>query len=443
MGFIDRRDAGVQLGMACQRFAQEQPVVLGLVRGGIPVAYEVAAALHAPLDALGVKKVGMPGNPELALGAVSEGDVVTIDRGMQAYAGITDEGVERYISDARRKLRERMQAIRREIPLLPIRGRVVIVVDDGIATGATMKAALETIRARDAARIILAVPLAAPSALAPCRDLVDEVICLLEPSGFGAVGEWYEDFAPTSDAQVVRLLQLQRAAVPAVAPASGPATITQSVAIPVEGPLRLDGELVVPEGARALIVFAHGAGSDRHSPRNTFVAEHLARRGYASLRMDLLSPDERLEHDKGFAFPLLASRVRAGLDWISEQPALRDLPLVLYGASTGAAVAMLVAATDRRVAAVVSRGGRADLVQSVVDTVHAPCLFIVGSEDEVVLDLTRPVVAALGRRAALTVIPGAGHLFEEPGTLDAVCEVTGTWLDEVLTPAPQATGHRS
>jgi dienelactone hydrolase len=282
-------------------------------------------------------------------------------------------------------------------------------------------------------RIVLATPVAPREAIERCRVLVDDVVCLQQPEMFGAVGYWYQEFAATSDSEVVRLLRLQRGAAPSQAePPIGRTVVEQDVTIPIEGPLTLPAELVLPEHPRALVVFAHGAGSNRLSPRNQFVADRLAPLGFASLRLDLLSADETLEHEKGFAFPLLASRVRAAIDWVTHEPALHDLPIIVYGASTGAAVALLVAASDRRVRAVVSRGGRGDLVANVLDQIHVPCLFLIGSRDDVVRELSEPVIQRLGPRASLRVIPGAGHLFEEPDALAAVCDQTATFLEVVL-----------
>ncbi|MFZ4515761.1 MAG: alpha/beta family hydrolase [Acidimicrobiia bacterium] len=450
MQFNDRYDAGIRLARACEHLAGEHPIVLGLVRGGLPVAFEVANHLHAPLDALGVRKIGLPRQPELALGAVGEDDALVVDPELQAWAGITDASVERFVDEARAALTARMAAIRAEIPMLPVTGRTVIVVDDGIATGATMQAALECLRSRDVTRLILAVPVAAAPSLARLSELVDEVVCLHAPDAFGAVSVFYDQFPVTTDLEVIRLLRHQRAVQPGVRPAAVLVDATASsprpssgsrivgvapgveveIEIPIEGPLRMPAVLHVPDHPRALVVFAHGAGSNRHSPRNTAVASVFATHRYASLRLDLLTPEETAEHVKGFAFPLLAARLRAALRWARAEPALAGLPEVLYGASTGAAVACIAAAAEPTIAGIISRGGRADLVRDVLPEVRVPCLFLVGERDDVVADLTRSVVHTLGPRAQLRIIPGAGHLFEEPGALTAVAEAACEWLDQ-------------
>lgn len=452
MHFRDRYDAGHQLARACEHLATEQPLVLGLVRGGVPVAFEVASHLHAPLDALGVRKIGLPRQPELALGAVGEDDAFIIDPELQAWAGITDTSVQLFIDEARAALSARLAAIRAQVPMLPVSGRTVIVVDDGIATGATMRAALLCLRSRDVARLVLAVPIAAAPSLDQCRSLVDEVICLDAPVVFGAVGAFYDNFSPTTDDEVIRLLRHQRTRQPGIRPAAvlvdaanpehrnGGDTILGvapgvevEIEVPIEGPLRMPAIICVPDRAQALIVFAHGAGSNRTSPRNAAVARVFAEHGYASLRVDLLTPDETAEHVKGFSFPLLAARVRAAVDWARAEPALADLPVVVYGASTGAAVACVAAAADPSIRGVISRGGRADLVTEILPEVRVPCLFVVGERDDIVLELTQDVLRILGDRASLVVVPNAGHLFEEPGALTAVSQAAVVWLDRLLS----------
>jgi putative phosphoribosyl transferase len=199
----------------------------------------------------------------------------------------------------------------------------------------------------------------------------------------------------------------------------------------------LEGDLVVPGGASGCVLFAHGTGSSRHSPRNRFVAEALHERGLATLLLDLLTADEeQAERRTGhlrFDIGLLADRLAAAIDWVGGEPETAELPLGLFGASTGAAAA-LVAAADRPngVGAVVSRGGRPDLAGEALGRVRAPTLLIVGGRDAPVLDLNREALEALGAPGRLEVVPGASHLFEEPGTLELVAELAGEWLDRHL-----------
>jgi dienelactone hydrolase len=210
----------------------------------------------------------------------------------------------------------------------------------------------------------------------------------------------------------------------------------RAVRIPADG-VSLDGDLLVPGPAAGLVLFAHGSGSSRHSPRNRLVAGALHEAGLATLLFDLLTPDEeamdvRTAHLR-FNIDLLARRLIAATDWVGQAPDLRTLSIGYFGASTGAAAA-LIAAAERpdMVRAVVSRGGRPDLAGPGLPRVQAATLLIVGGADLPVLDLNRQALAALRPEARLEIVPGASHLFEEPGALDRVAELAAGWFRQHL-----------
>ena len=201
----------------------------------------------------------------------------------------------------------------------------------------------------------------------------------------------------------------------------------------VVGPLRLAGDLRVPAGATVLVVFAHGSGSSRLSPRNTAVARTLNEQGVATLLFDLLTPDEELDRTNVFDIPLLAERLIDVVGWIDEQPGLAGLRLGFFGASTGAAAALVAAATlGARVGAVVSRGGRPDLADMALDNVAAPTLLIVGGRDAGVIELNESAYARLRCRKAIEIVPGATHLFPEPGAMEAVIALAVRWFKTYL-----------
>jgi putative phosphoribosyl transferase len=205
------------------------------------------------------------------------------------------------------------------------------------------------------------------------------------------------------------------------------------VAVPVDGGL-LAATLTLPRPARGMVVFAHGSGSSRHSPRNQAVARHLHQAGYGTVLLDLLTErEERLDQATGelrFDIGLLADRLVATLDWLPDQPDVAGLPVGLFGASTGAAAALVAAARRRNVVrAVVSRGGRPDLAANALDSVRAPTLLIVGGEDDRVIELNKQAAAVLGSRARIVIVPGASHLFTEPGALEQVSEYARDWFD--------------
>jgi len=199
------------------------------------------------------------------------------------------------------------------------------------------------------------------------------------------------------------------------------------------GPQRLRGAVTVPAQARALIVFAHGSGSSRLSPRNRAVAEALNRHGMATLLFDLLTPDEEQDRANVFDIPLLAGRLVEAVHWIDNEGELNWLPLGLFGASTGAAAALVAAASLRdRIGAVVSRGGRPDLAGRALADVSAPTLLIVGGRDTEVIELNEDAYARLPCEKKLEIVPGATHLFPEPGALEAVMELAAAWFESHL-----------
>ena len=198
-------------------------------------------------------------------------------------------------------------------------------------------------------------------------------------------------------------------------------------------PLGLDGTLALPTGASGVVAFAHGSGSSRRSPRNRRVAEALGAQGLATLLFDLLTEDEAADRERVFDIPLLAERLLDATRWLRGDPDTRSLRIGTFGASTGAAAALVAAASSRHeIGAVVSRGGRPDLAASFLARVRAPTLLIVGSRDPVVLDLNRAALAALRCEKELAIVPGATHLFEEAGTLEQVIEVAGRWFCDHL-----------
>jgi putative phosphoribosyl transferase len=201
------------------------------------------------------------------------------------------------------------------------------------------------------------------------------------------------------------------------------------------GSVVLPGDLVVPDDAGSIVVFAHGSGSSRLSPRNVAVADRLNHAGYATLLLDLLTPQEAVDRALVFDIELLAARLVAAVRWVGIRPELAELPLAFFGASTGGAAALVAAAgLGDDVAAAVSRGGRPDLAGEALERVTAPTLLIVGGEDLQVLELNRAAAGRMRAETRLVVIPGAGHLFEEDGALERVAELAAEWIAEHLAP---------
>ena len=487
MSFLDRSDAGRRLADRMLHLRGADVVVLGLPRGGVPVAAEVARALGAPLDVILVRKLGVPVQPELGMGAIGEGGIRIINSEVVAIAHVTDAEIAAVEKRERAELDRRARRFRGDRRRTPLAGRTAIIIDDGIATGSTARAACQVARAQGAVRVVLAVPVAPPSARSALAADADEVICVETPVHFLAIGEWYRDFSQTSDHEVVSLLRraagegapalnvpapsppaggtaaatpnphTDGADVPAPSPpavgadapvpgpldrgadpsASGPALDARDGEVVITtGPVRLAGHLSTPGAGAGIVVFAHGSGSSRHSPRNRFVADVLADAGLGTLLFDLLTAEEERDRDNVFNIRLLARRLGAATRWLRGQPGLAAARIGYFGASTGAAAALLAAAEpDASVAAVVSRGGRPDLAIPRLAEVRAPTLLIVGALDDMVLRMNREAQKYLRCENHLAMVPGASHLFEEPGTLERAAGLARDWFTRYLAPA--------
>jgi len=409
-------------------------VVLGLPRGGVPVAFEVAKALRVPLDVLVVRKLGVPFQPELAFGAIGEGGVRVINDSVVRDTDLSEEEMAAVEAQQRVEVARRSERFRRGHDRIPLAGRIAVIVDDGVATGATAKAACQVARAQGAARVVLAVPIGAADIVARFTGYADEVVCLHTPEFFFAVGQGYRNFAQTSDDEVIALLDRAREGFREVtAGAVDPPVRDEEVRV-AAGPVSVAGHLTIPEHAVGIVVFAHGSGSSRHSPRNRYVAQVLNGAGLATLLFDLLTLEEERDRANVFDIDLLARRLVGITGWLASQPDTAALPVGYFGASTGAGAALAAAADPRvKVAAVVSRGGRADLAGESLAKVVAPTLLIVGGRDDVVLEMNRRAQAMMPGECELTVVPGATHLFEEPGALERVAVLARDWFIDHLS----------
>lgn len=451
MYFEDRLDAGRRLAAAVEHLKAEQVVVLGLPRGGVPVAAQVAEALGAPLDVVVVRKLGVPYQPELGMGAIGEGGVRVVNDEVVRMARVSRRQLAQVEEGERAELQRRVDRYRRGRPRVDFRGRTVVVVDDGIATGSTARAACQVAQALGAARIVLAVPVAPPEWTYALEDVADELVCLDTPGQFFGIGQFYADFAQTTDDEVIACLERAAGrsdpgADPAREPsaqAADPPPADREVEVRA-GAVRLGGHLTVPERAAGIVVFAHGSGSSRHSPRNRFVAAALNRAGLATLLFDLLTEEEELDRANVFDTALLARRLGDATRWLRDQAAATGLAVGYFGASTGAAAALWAAAEPGAgVGAVVSRGGRPDLAEPRLPEVSAPTLLVVGGHDDLVLDLNRRAQAQLRCENELAVVPGATHLFEEPGALESVADLAVRWFTRHLAPPADPPAHPS
>ncbi len=442
VAFADRADAGRHLARSLQHLAGEDVVVLGLPRGGVPVAAEVARTLDAPLDVILVRKLGVPAQPELAMGAIGEGGIRVVDDALVRRLGVTPAQVRAVEEHESRALEHRAALLRRGRSPVSLDHRTVVVVDDGIATGSTARVACHVARRKGARRVVLAAPVGPQDSVHRIPE-ADEVIVAATPHPFVAVGNHYRDFTPTSDGEVVDLLENVRHERATRGHTEGDlsGSVDRDVEIPV-GRVRLGAHLTLPHDAHGVIAFAHGSGSGRHSPRNRHVARVLVEAGFGTLLLDLLTPSEETDRANVFDIPLLAARLRGATAWLAAEPLTASLPVGYFGASTGAGAALVAAAAEGdRVGAVVSRGGRPDLAGDHLGLVRSPTLLVVGGRDETVLLLNRRARSRMSCETALEVVPTATHLFEEPGTLDEVARLAARWFRRHLAPALEGVGE--
>lgn len=421
--FENRADAGGYLAQRLLAYKDQNPLILALPRGGVPVAFEVAKMLKASMDLILVKKIGSPKNPELAIGAVSEDAKPLFNEELIRLLNVDRKTLNKIAAQKIQELKEQAKHLRGKNIPLSIKDRTVIIIDDGIATGASLSAAIQFIRQKEPKKIVVASPVGANNTVQELTKMVDEVVCLEVPQNFMAVGVWYEDFEQVTDEDVTRLVNeanyLKNEA-------------TESVFINLEL-LTLSGELTTVNNMKGLVIFAHGSGSNKLSPRNTYVAQELNKAGFSTLLFDLLSDQEAGNRQNVFNIELQADRLTKATDWVISRFDHKNVPIAYFGSDTGAAAAFIAATkkTDS-VYAIVSRGGRPDLAEEYLQKITTPTLLLVGATDSQTVTANKKAQKKL-KQAKLVLIPNANHLFEEPGSLDEVVEYTLDWL---LTHSP-------
>jgi putative phosphoribosyl transferase len=421
MMFRDRDDAGRQLAEVLKARGFAGAVVLGIPRGGVPVAAHIARALGGSLGVVVARKVGAPGNPELAVGAVTADGVAWVNEPLARDTGADRAYLDREIAAQAREAQRREDVFdghRRPA----VRGHPVIIVDDGIATGATALAAARSMRAAGAKPVVLAVPVGPPDTLRKLRSEADEVVCLHEESDFWAIGQFYGDFRPVEDAEVRRILD-EFAAEP----------VTRDARVS-RGRVELAVRLMSPGRPAPAVVFVHGLGSSKDSPRNVVIASALVDHGIAAVLFDLSGHGES-SSDPREGIDAYVDDLAAVAEWTLAQPEVDGERLAIAGSSLGAVVALQAARQGRvNPLALVLRAPPAEPADFV--DLRTPSLLLVGAYDSLV-SVAR-AAAAKCTAVELRIIPGASHLFEEPGTLELATEATVSWLSAKLKAAPES-----
>jgi predicted phosphoribosyltransferase len=405
--FRDRREAGQLLAAKLAEYAKRPDVlVLALPRGGVPVAYEVARALGAPLDLFLVRKLGIPGHEELAMGAVATGGVRVLNDQVVDGLRIPDYVIDRVTTQEQQELTRRERLYRGGRPPADVRGRTVILVDDGLATGATMHAAIQALRQQQPARIIVAVPTAAPETCEALRAEVDDVICAITPEPFYAVGLWYEDFSQTTDEEVRDLLA--RRAQPEERQATPSLTDT-----------------MLMEAMRRTVHILTGTPQD-YDPLMDLIGEARfvllgeASHGTHEFYRERAQITRRLIEEKGF------SAVAVEADWPDAYRVNR------YVRGVSGDVDAIEALSDfRRFPTWMWRN--TDVVE-----------FVEWLRAHPVIELNQAALAQLRCEKRLVIVPGATHLFEEPGALEEVARLACEWFERhlVSTETRAAQGPR-
>lgn len=443
--FRDRFEAGLSLAEAVAKLNLHHPHVFAIPRGGVIVGAQISQALKCPLHVLVAQKIATPGYPELSMGAIAEGGVSTRDLWVQKLMRATQSEIELATSVARLEQKRRARRYQPFRHARSIAGHTAVLVDDGIASGATVRAAIQALRTRKPEAIVLASPVGSPHTIAALSELVDHVVVLRMPDTFRNVSSCYLNFNSVHEQDVLRALSTSYDPCQSALINDDTRDFKPTLRQPASGTLILlnvsggpvSAEFSAPKDAWAAVVFAHGSGSSRESPRNRYIAQQLRRAGMATLLMNLLTDDEAAQSGGSlldFNIDLLDLRLRDAISWLRTQSASAHLPVAIIGSSVGAAAAMRTArqAPDL-VKGVVCRSGRLDLAMEDIPFVKTPVLLIAGQEDGLTVFLNRNARAVFhADHASLVTIPGASHLFDEPGSLQHFISLTKIWLRKNL-----------
>ncbi len=425
--FADRAAAGRALAGALVGVVKAPCVVAAIPRGGVTVALPVAERLGAPLTVAYARKLSAPFAPELAFGAVDEDGEMVLSAGTVEALGLGEPDVAQAKVRVLAEVRRRMA--RYQVPPLAafLPGSAVVLVDDGLATGLTMRAALAYARRHGATEVVVAVPCASVQAATRFREEADRFVSLIVDERFMAVGQYYADFSPVSDEEVIAMLaEAPRAPSAPAAPSSIRFRAPQGHA--------LTGELLLPggPGPHPVVVFAHGWGSGRQSPRNRAAAEALRGAGIGAFLFDFTGHGESEGMREASTLAQQADDLGAALDAVAGMNDIDPGRIGVAGASSGAAAALARASIDARIAALVLRSGNPAGAEDAAARVTAPVLLLVGEHDLPTLAANRAVAARLAGPCRLEVVPGGDHLFGEPAALARAVDLTVAWFAEHL-----------
>jgi putative phosphoribosyl transferase len=432
--FADRHDAGRRLAAVLDEFRYEDPVIVGIAPGGMPVAGEVARALAAPLDVVALCALVAAEDRSRPIGVLGECGVTVLDAGVAEELGSGSDGldaaIERASHDLDRLLADYHPAGRR----IAVAGRTVLLVDDGLVSARNAQAAARSLRERGAARVILAVPVAEPGCATQMRDWVDQVVCLEYRRGQRALRFWYEDFGEATEPEIAALLSEHVGAR------------ERSVEIEVSPGVVLNGHLTVPWGAyaRGAVLIAGGSRRRSGAPCGASLAAALNGAGFAALQLDVLRPAENVDTANVFDVDALAERLMGATRWLRAQPETARLALGLLGSDIGSAAALAAAARLRAgICAVVTCGGRPDRANPWLSRIVAPVLIISVDPDARALDRSRDAQHRVGGVSDLAVVRKPQGTLDRLDPGERVAALAIDWLTQHLTeaaPIPERRG---
>jgi predicted phosphoribosyltransferase/dienelactone hydrolase len=432
MTFLDRTDAGRKLAEALVPVLKPPCVVAGIPRGGVSVALPIVERFHFPLTVVYARKLTAPAAREFAFGAIDEDGHTIIDAQSVASLGLSPADVEQAKQRVSKEIRRRMATY--GVPALGhyLSGAAVVLVDDGLATGLTMRAALEYARRHGAREIIVAVPCASTSAAREFEHTADRFVSLVTDPDFMAVGQYYRDFSPVSDDQVIAMLTGARA--PAAQEPDGAAKDDVRLVFRNSRGQALTGRLLVPvtPGPCPTVVFAHGWGSSKDSPRNRSVAEALQRLGFVAFLFDFTGHGESEGTLEDSTPEQQVNDLAAALNVLEGFEEVDRHRLGVVGASSGAAVAVRAAARDPRIRVLALRSPNLAGAEDVAARVRVPALLVIGEHDEPTRAAIGPLLGRFDGARALEIIPGGDHLFENPAALTRATAVTVAWFKDHL-----------
>ena len=430
MRFQDRVDAGRKLAEALAPLVKPPCVVAGIPRGGVAVALPIAERFRVPLTVVYARKLTAPVAPELAFGAIDEDGHTIVDAESVALLELSPAEVEQAKDRVAKEIRRRIATY--GVPPLEhyLPGAAVVLVDDGLATGLTMRAALAYARRHGAREVIVTVPCASTTAAREFERAADRFLGLLVDPDFMAVGQYYRDFSPVSDDDVIAMLtQARGPAEPEV-----PTAADMRIAFRNARGLALAGRMLVPDtgGPHPAVVFAHGWGSGKDSPRNRAMADSLRQLGFAAFLFDFTGHGESEGTQEDSTPEQQLSDLTAALDTVEALDEVDGHRLGVVGASSGAAVAVLGAARDPRIRALVLRSPNLAGAEDAVPRVRVPALLVVGEHDEPIRAAIAPLLGRFGGPRALKTIPGGDHLFGDPAALARATAATVAWFKDHL-----------